>query len=88
MIITYAEKIGLDKSLIKCLKAIVQNNKERIKEHSKKLLNGIDCLDEENDLMRLAVVLNCLNSTNEIYKAHGISDDIFLEHRKRHKNMV
>lgn len=77
MIINYAEKIGLDKSLINHLKVIVQNYEERIKKLSKNLLNGIDCLAKENDLMRLAVVLNCLNSTNEIYKAHGISDDIF-----------
>lgn len=79
MIITYAEKIGLDKSLINSLKVIIQNDEERIKELSKKLLNGVDCLAKENDLMRLAVVLNCLNDTKEIYKTHGIGDDIFWD---------
>lgn len=88
MIIVYAEKIGLDKSLISRLKSIVQNDEERIKELSEKLLNGVDSLTEENDLMRLAVVLNCLDNTKKIYKAHGIGDNIFLGHCRRYKNMV
>lgn len=79
MIIAYAEKIGLDQSLINRLKSIVQNDEERIKELSEKLLNGVDSLTEENDLMRLAVVLNCLDNTKKIYKAHGIGDNIFWD---------
>lgn len=79
MIIHYAEKIGLDKSLISRLNGIVKNNEKRIKRLSEMLINGRDSLSKENDIIRLAVVLNCLSYTKKIYDSHGIDDNIFWD---------
>lgn len=72
-------KINLEPKLQERLIFLMQKENERICTLANSLQQGKDLLKNENDMVRLAVVVKCLEKTKTFYGKLGIDDNIFYE---------
>ncbi len=76
--IKLAKELNLNPSLIEKIKTLSDKNLKRVDSCTKKCLKGdFSCLKRENDLIRLAVILQCAIKVKEKYSECGISDEIY-----------
>ncbi len=73
------QKLRLDRKLEEELILFLSEHAERITFLSGELWNHPDCLETESDMMRLAVLVKCLETTRLLYKRLKISEDIFYD---------
>ena len=76
--LTLAEKLSLDYSLVRALKKLNDTSADKIRRLAEKCSGGdFSSLKKQSDLMRLAVILCCAVKVHERYKEKGISDEIY-----------
>lgn len=78
--INLAKEIGLDSALVSRLSSLTQKEKAKTEALTAKCLAGsFGCLQRENHIIRLAVILCCAVKAREEYCEKGIPDSVFLD---------
>lgn len=78
--LSLAEKIGLDPTVISRLSSLTEKEKRKAEHLTAKCLEGdFSCLRKESCIIRLAVILKCALKAREEYRERGIPDSIFLD---------
>lgn len=78
--INLAEKLNLNENLIQNLNNLNEKDLKRIILCTGKCAEGsFSCLKKENDLIRLAVILQCAVKVKEKYLSAGISEKIYYD---------
>ena len=78
--LSLAEKIGLDPTVISRLSSLTEKEKKKAEHLTAKCLEGdFSCLRKESCIIRLAVILKCALKAGEEYRERGIPDSIFLD---------
>ncbi len=78
--INLAKEIGLDENLISRICNISEKDKNKAYRLAKKCSDGnFACLNKENHIIRLSVILNCAVRAREEYRKRDIPDSIFLD---------
>ena len=72
-------RLKLDKSLEKELIYTLNTDYEKIEKLCQVIFKNRNCLENESDIIRLAVIVGCLKKTKEYYKRLNISEDIFYD---------
>ena len=73
------EKLKLNHTLGKKLADIMNDQRRKIQTLSDELPRNPDCLKNETDIVRLAVIVKSLEKTKAYYNYLNISDDIFYD---------
>lgn len=78
--IKLAEKIGLDKELTEKLAVLSEKRGDDITALADTCLNkSFSCLNRQNNLMRLAVILECAKRVKEKYDTFKISETVYFD---------
>lgn len=72
-------QLNLDRSLEKELIYNLNTHYDKIEKLCNVIFENRDCLENESDIIRLAVIICCLKETKSHYKHLNISEDIFYD---------